>query len=225
MIDADLEVRLLPVASIEILNPRERDRAVFDELIESIRKLGLKKPITVSECSDRDGYRLVCGQGRLEAFIALGQEHIPAITVRAEVDDCFVMSLVENCARRNPSALEMLAEVGALKQRGYSASEIARKIAFTPDHVQAICYLLEHGEERLLDGIHRGVIPVSVALQIARARDSDVRSALIEAYEDKSLPGNKLTAIRRIVELRNVKGKALAPAAPTNRIRRGDRPY
>ena len=41
-------------------------------------------------------YDLVCGQGRLEAFVALGQNEIPAIVIEASEEDCYVMSLVEN---------------------------------------------------------------------------------------------------------------------------------
>ncbi|MGE4411216.1 MAG: hypothetical protein AB7D33_11680 [Sphingobium sp.] len=43
---------------------------------------------------------LVCGQGRLEAFIALAASEIPAIIVEAREKDCFVISPVENLARR-----------------------------------------------------------------------------------------------------------------------------
>ena len=39
----------VPIEAIEILNPRERNQKVFQELVESIRLLGLKKPITVAE--------------------------------------------------------------------------------------------------------------------------------------------------------------------------------
>ena len=38
----------------------------------------------------------------------------------------------------------------------YTNAEIAAKIDFTPDYAAAICYLLEHGEERLLIAIERG---------------------------------------------------------------------
>ena len=47
------EIRLLPIASITVLNPRSRNRRVFNELVASISKLGLKKPITVSRRATR----------------------------------------------------------------------------------------------------------------------------------------------------------------------------
>jgi ParB family chromosome partitioning protein len=204
------EIRPIPVNAITILNPRVRNKRIFNELVTSIAHLGLKKPITVSVRRDQSGYDLVCGQGRLEAFIALGQAEIPAVVLEASEEDCFVMSLVENLARRHHSPLELMREIGALRKRGYSAGEIAAKTDFSEEYIHAICYLLDHGEERLLAGIDRGVIPTSVAMEIARAKDTELQEALAEAYEKKSLPGNQVLAIRRIIELRSVLGKGLA---------------
>ena len=86
------------------------------------------------------------------------------------------------------------------------------------DHLQPPVLLRAvNGEERLLAGIERGVIPTSVAMEIARAKDGDIQEALAEAYENKSIPGNQILAIRRIIELRNVHGKGMA--GPTSRLR------
>ncbi|MGE0705460.1 MAG: plasmid partitioning protein RepB C-terminal domain-containing protein [Pirellulaceae bacterium] len=202
-------IRMVPIADITILNPRSRNKRIFQELVISIKNLGLKKPITVAERADSTGYDLVCGQGRLEAFIALGQSQIPAVVVEASQEDCFVMSLVENLARRQHSPLELLRNIGDLRQRGYSVTEIARKTDFSDEYVSTICYLLDHGEERLLVGVERGIIPPSIALEIARAKDGDVQVALAEAYERKALPGNQVMTIRRIIDQRNAIGKSV----------------
>ncbi len=204
------EIRRIPVSAITILNPRVRNKRIFNELVTSIAHLGLKRPITVSARADQSGYDLVCGQGRLEAFVALGQTEIPAVVLEASEEDCFVMSLVENLARRHHSPLELMREIGALRKRGYSTTEIAAKTDFSDEYVNAICYLLDHGEERLLAGIERGVIPTSVAMEIARAKDTDIQEALAEAYEKRALPGNQVLAIRRIIELRGVLGKGMS---------------
>lgn len=203
------DIRMIPVDGITVLNPRVRNKKIFNELVTSIAHLGLKKPITVSARANGSGYDLVCGQGRLEAFVALGQAEIPAIVLEASEEDCFVMSLVENLARRHHSPLELVRQIGALRERGYSVGEIAAKTDFSDEYISAIAHLLEHGEERLLEGIERGLIPISVAMEIVRAKDGDIQEALAEAYEKKSIPGNQILAIRRIIELRNVKGKGM----------------
>ncbi|WP_421935599.1 plasmid partitioning protein RepB C-terminal domain-containing protein [Phenylobacterium sp.] len=212
-------VELVPIDQITVLNPRARNRRVFEELVTSIAHLGLKKPITVSR-QPSGGYNLVCGQGRLEAFIALGQGKIPALVIEAAEDDCLVMSLVENLARRQHTPLELVRAIGALKQRGYSVQEIAEKTDLSHEYAYAICFLFEHGEEKLIAGVERGTIPPTLAIEIAKAKDGDVQEALADAYESKALPGNQLLAIRRIIEQRNASGKGIngTRAMPRKRV-------
>lgn len=96
------QATLIRTDRIRVLNPRARNRRTFKEMVESIARVGLKRPITVAlrNGADPAEYDLVCGQGRLEAFIALKQDMIPAIVIDADESECLVMSLVENCARR-----------------------------------------------------------------------------------------------------------------------------
>jgi ParB family transcriptional regulator, chromosome partitioning protein len=207
MSTSETNVQMIPIANIAVLNPRSRNKKIFQELVTSISHLGLKKPITVAARTDASGYDLVCGQGRLEAFVELGQAEIPAVVIEASQDDCFVMSLVENLARRQHSPLELMRTIGDLRQRGYSIADIAAKTDFSEEYIYAICYLLEHGEERLLAAVERGVIPPTVAMEIARAKDSEIQQALADAYERKALPGRQVLAIRRIIEQRATMGK------------------
>lgn len=203
------EIRLISTSEITVLNPRARNKRVFNELVNSIARLGLKKPITVSQRKENGGYDLVCGQGRLEAFISLGQAEIPAVVLNVSKEDCYIMSLVENLARRQHAPLEFIREIGALKERGYSYSQIASKLDFSTEYIYAVCYLLEHGEDRLLDAVERGIIPHSIAMEIAKAKDADVQAALAEAYETGTIPGNQVLTIRRIIEQRNLVGKTI----------------
>lgn len=90
------EIRMVPVDRIEVLNHRERNTKVFEEISGNIRTIGLKKPITVTPRPGADGeerYLLVCGEGRLKAFKALGQPTIPALVVNVSDEDAFIMSL------------------------------------------------------------------------------------------------------------------------------------
>ena len=107
-------VELIPLDRIAIPNPRERDKKIFQEIVDSISKVGLKQPITVTRAnfeSEPAEYVLVCGQGRMEAFAALGQKEIPAIVIAAAEEDRMLMGLVENVARRRRHREHVLAEV------------------------------------------------------------------------------------------------------------------
>ena len=205
------EVELIPVDLIDVVNPRIRNKKTFKEIVANIAAVGLKKPITVSRTQSADGnrYNLVCGQGRLEAFLALGQKEIPAIVVAADDEDCQVMSLVENCARRQHRAIDLLRDIQGLKQRGYSLTETAHKTGLTVEYVRGVTRLLDGDEHRLLRAVESGQIPLSVAVDIAEAEDSEVQEALQQAYERKQLRGNRLLVARRIIEQRRKRGKGL----------------
>ncbi len=202
-------VHLIPIARITVVNPRIRNRKSFRELVENIAALGLKKPITVTSRNDSDGpsYDLVCGQGRLEAFIELGESEIPALVIEANPEDSMVKSLVENCARRQHRALDLLHDIGGMKERGYSAAEIAKKTGLSQEYVRGVGRLLAQGEHRLLRAVESGHIPVSVAVEIAEADDIGVQEALQQAYEKKLLRGRRLMIAKRIVENSRRRGR------------------
>jgi len=200
---------MIPVNRVTVVNPRVRNRKVFKDIVTSIAQLGLKKPITVTKHHDSDGprYDLVCGQGRLEAYQALGQTEIPALVMIASPEDCEVMSLVENLARRQHRAIDLLHDIEGLKRRGYAEPEIARKTGLTVEYVKAIIGLLENGEHRLLRAVESGHVPVSVAVEIAQADDAEVQAILQQAYEKRLLRGRKLIVARRLIEQRRRRGK------------------
>ncbi|AMN39061.1 plasmid partitioning protein RepB C-terminal domain-containing protein [Rhodoplanes sp. Z2-YC6860] len=207
----EADVQLIPLDRITVINPRIRNKRVFSEIIENIAEVGLKRPITVTRRDDPDGprYDLVCGQGRLEAYQALGQHEIPAIVVVADTEDCMVMSLVENLARRQHRAIDLLHDIQGLKERGYNDSTIACKTGLTIEYVRAVLRLLQRGEHRLLRAVEAGQIPVSIAVEIASATESETQAILQQAYEKKLLRGHKLIAARRLVEQRQRRGKGL----------------
>ena len=204
-------IEFIPIERISIVNPRVRNTRVFKEIVESISKVGLKRPITVSRRAEADGpyYDLVCGQGRLEAYQTLGQREVPALVVTADPEDCLVASLVENCARRQHKALDLLQDIGGMRQRGYPISEIARRTGLTAEYVGWVSHLLETGEQRLLQSVESGTIPLNIAIEIADASDQDVQAALTSAYEQGLLKGRKLVAAKKLIEIRRRRGKGL----------------
>jgi len=200
-------VTLIPIARVEILNSRERNMKIFEEIVENIKSIGLKKPITVTARSGDDGnpkYLLVCGEGRLNAFRILGETHIPALVVDVSDEDAFIMSLAENIARRGHRPLEILADIEILRKRGYDADTIIHKTGLSPKYVKDIVFLLDQGEERLIEGIQRGAIPLTTALEIARAKDDALLKATPPEQRTDFKPTERdkqLAPIEQIVKL------------------------
>lgn len=213
------EVRMIPIDQIDVLNPRDRNKRVFEEIVGNIKTIGLKKPITVTPRTGENGaerFLLVCGEGRLSAYRSLGEATIPALVFAVSDEDAFIMSLTENIARRQCRPLEILAGIKQLRDKGYSPKEIATKTGLTAQYVTGILTLLQQGEERLLVAVETGRVPLNAALAIVGAGDDDkaMQAALQEAYECGKLRGRQLMEVRRIIERRQTLGRSVARATP-----------
>ena len=201
---------MIPIFQVRLLNPRSRSKAKFSEFVRNISALGLKKPITVAPREEEPGtYDLVCGQGRLEAYQALGQTEVPALVRSVPKQDRYIMSLVENIARSKLTSMELVRELRTLRDRGYTHADIAAKVHISEGYVSMLLRLADNGEERLTRAVERGEIPIAVAMEIAVSDDAAIQQSLAEAYKSKQLRGKALIAARRLAEERRSRGKTM----------------
>lgn len=210
------ELRNVEINKIFVLNPRERNKQIAKEIRQNIEDVGLKRPITISKKAvPQDGYEydLVCGQGRLEAYMAKNQTTIPAIIVDANEEDSLIMSLVENIARKNYQPYELFKNVKQLRDNGYNANEIAEKTGLGKDYINQMLKLQDRGEERLINAVETNKVPLNVAIQIIETPDSEMQSLLQDAYEQNLIRGNKIGQIKKIIEQRKKNGKGLRSRA------------
>jgi len=166
------QVEMIPIDRVIIVNPRVRNRRIFNEIVETVALMGLKRPITVTRRQEGEEtfYDLVCGQGRVGACRTHGYEEVPALVVTADQEDCLDSSLVENCARRQHRALDLLDDIGAMSEA------IARKTGLCYEYVSGVSGLLRRGEERVLRASNRGN-PDQVAVGMADCDDTEIQGA------------------------------------------------
>ncbi|MBF0341461.1 MAG: ParB/RepB/Spo0J family partition protein [Magnetococcales bacterium] len=212
------EIQMIPINRIDVLNPRVRDQKEFKNIVDNIQHLGLKKPITVAPRPDThpQRYHLVCGQGRMEAFMALDQKEIPAFVVDATEEECLVMSLVENIARRMHQPVELFQTIAELKSRGYSNVQIGKKVDLSDKYVGGVVKLLENGEEGLMRAVSHGRLPISVAMDIAGVEEKDAMDALQKGYESGALRGAQFLKAKRLIEMRARWGKKIIQSRSTS---------
>nr|WP_318779852.1 ParB/RepB/Spo0J family partition protein [Nesterenkonia halotolerans] len=109
------EFRSIPVDSI-VPNPRqprqEFDEEHMDELIHSIREIGMLQPVVVRPAGE-GLYELVMGERRWRASKAANLETVPAIVRTTKDDDLLRDALLENIHR---SQLNPLEEAAAYRQ-------------------------------------------------------------------------------------------------------------
>jgi ParB family transcriptional regulator, chromosome partitioning protein len=208
------ELRMIALDRIDVLNPRERNSRVFEQIVGNIQSIGLKKPVIVTPRPGSNGahYLLICGEGRFKAFKTLGHSEIPAMVMNVDDESAFIMSLTENIARRKFSPLELLVGIEQLRDAGYDKKVIAQKTGLSQEYVQAVLYLLKNGEERLLTAVGSGRIPLNAAMTIAGAGNDDkaIQTALQDAYESGKLRGSQLIQARRVIERRRTQGRSIA---------------
>jgi ParB family chromosome partitioning protein len=104
------QVKDLPVDAI-FRNPKQ-PRIYFDpdaisELASNIAQLGLLQPITVRISPIRNGYELIAGERRLQAFKQLRKTNIPAIICNADDQQMGEWALSENACRKDLSDFEI----------------------------------------------------------------------------------------------------------------------
>jgi ParB family chromosome partitioning protein len=121
----------LPLAAI-VPNPRQ-PRTVFDgdaldELVDSIREVGLLQPVVVRPLGD-DTYELVMGERRWRASQLAGTGTIPAIVRPTEDHDLLRDALLENLHRAQLNPLEEAAAYQQLLEDfGCTQDELATRI-------------------------------------------------------------------------------------------------
>ncbi len=45
----DQKIEMIPIAGINVINPRARNKRTHREIVDNIESIGLKRPITVSQ--------------------------------------------------------------------------------------------------------------------------------------------------------------------------------
>jgi ParB family chromosome partitioning protein len=138
---ATVELVAVPGAQLANLSPAdivpnaaqprtEFDREALDELVASIREVGVLQPIVVRPIAGQsDKYELIMGERRLRATKELGLATIPAVIKDTADEDMLRDALLENLHRANLNPLE---EASAYQQLladfGITQEELAGRI-------------------------------------------------------------------------------------------------
>lgn len=198
------EIVLIKACAVKIMNPRPRDRFRHGEITESIDKRGLIKPITVRRIKDKVyEYGLVCGQGRLEALCNLNEEMIPAFIIDIDEETAYLMSLAENMARTNPRAGEQFYRIKEMRERGCSDKEISFTTGFSVAWINDITMLIDKAENKLIAAVESGIVPISLAVEIARTDHEGAQELLIEAFEKGDVKHKDILRFRAILDARS----------------------
>ncbi|HEY0239143.1 MAG TPA: ParB/RepB/Spo0J family partition protein [Friedmanniella sp.] len=202
----------LPLDSI-VANPRQ-PRTVFDgdaldELVDSIREVGLLQPVVVRPLGD-DTYELVMGERRWRASQLAGTGTIPAIVRQTEDHDLLRDALLENLHRAQLNPLEEAAAYQQLLEDfGCTQDELATRIKRSRPQISNTIRLL-----RLPPTVQRrvaaGVLSAGHARALLALPDPLGQERLAQRVVAEGL---SVRATEELVTL----GERQQPAGPTKR--------
>jgi len=208
---AERQYRMIPVNEINVVNSRGREKKQFQENVRSISEVGLYKPILVNRRNlDATGlYDLICGEGRLLAHIELGKTHIAADVWDIDERQAHLMTLGENIARTPPQTIEFARALKEMHDYGMGWKELSAITGKTQEYIRNYVRLIEQGEERLVKGVEDGVFSLNFAMCVAQSNDRSIQHLLMDAFDSGIVNSNNLPRVRKIIEDRLEKGKAL----------------
>jgi len=189
---------------IRVLNPRQRDLKVFEETVKNIESVGQIKPVTLNEWDLKKSgyYSLVCGQGRFEALVRLGQKTILAQIVNVDKKTAHLISLAENLARTRTTSLEHVKMIAEMRRLGVGVSVLMGITGYAKSTLKHYVHLIEHGELALLQAVEDGKISLSFAQLIAYSTATH-QDIILKGLDSGIITPSNLSDVRKILERRD----------------------
>jgi ParB family chromosome partitioning protein len=117
--------------------PRVFNKDKVDDLMDSIKRLGLLEPVVVRK--ESGGYSLVAGERRYRAVEKLGWKEIPARIVEANADLCYEMALAENEKRKSLNPWEVGKAISYLrKDLKKTAFEVSQALGYSERYIKQL---------------------------------------------------------------------------------------
>lgn len=157
---------------------REFNGEAMKELTENIRRNGVLVPILLVK-TGKDSYRLVAGERRLRAAIALALREVPARVIEAEGAKLKELQLFENLHRQDLGPIEEARAFKQFLEGGKNTIEgLAKQVDKSVKYVTRSVRLLEL-PKAAIGAIEKGLITPEHGHQILRAPE-DKRDKLVE---------------------------------------------
>lgn len=179
-------------------NPRKvfsGDR--FDELVKSIRKVGVLEPIIVRTLIEKNttGFQLVAGERRFRASMAIARENdeeatatIPAMVREMTDDEAFDVMTIENLQREDLAPLEEAQNFKMFLNRhgAESLPDLSDRTGISARYIQRRVMVLELPAEAL-EAWNNGSVKYGHLEQLCRVRDKETIAYYLERISDHRL--------------------------------------
>jgi ParB family chromosome partitioning protein len=174
----------------------EFDQELLDELIASIREVGVLQPVVVRPIKGQEGkYELIMGERRLRATKALGLETIPAVIKDTQDEHMLRDALLENLHRAQLNPLE---EASAYQQLlsdfGITQEELAGRIGRSRPQISNTLRLLRLPAP-VQSKVAAGVLSAGHARAILAAGETEAMVRLADKIVNEDLSVRQAEAV------------------------------
>ena len=189
--------------SMDLTDPDpDQPRTGFDEeslqgLAESLSEVGQLVPIRVRLVDGR--FLIIDGGRRYLAAKRAGFETLAAIVESKDLcrGEITQRQLIANCQREDLTPLEKsIALHGLMEATGWNASTIARKLGVSNATISRLLALRQL-PEAIREGVDRGEIPLSSAIELAKEEDKEVQAANAIQVASGALSRDALAGARK----------------------------
>ncbi|MBX3395550.1 MAG: ParB/RepB/Spo0J family partition protein [Phycisphaerae bacterium] len=166
---------------------RSQPRVRFKEelilgLARSIHEAGrVLQPLRVQRINDT--LVVLDGERRLRAARKLGLAHVPVIIEDKDLCETEILhrQLILDCQKEHWTPVERAKAIQQLiRESGWQASQVAEHVGISPATVTKLLSVLELPPETQ-EQVAAGALGMSTAYAIARSKDPDVRTQLVDA--------------------------------------------
>ena len=173
--------------SLNPFQPRSTfDKEKLDELIISIKNIGLIQPITIKKTS-KNKYQLISGERRLRAFKKLNLSKIPCHIRKANDEQSLEMALVENTHRQDLDPIEIAISYKRLiEEIKLTQDELSERIGKKRSTISNYLRLLKLNPI-IQGGIKDGFISMGHGRSMINIDDERIQLSIYEKIISKNL--------------------------------------
>jgi ParB family chromosome partitioning protein len=155
----------------------------LQELVESIKRLGVLQPIVVRPL-DQSRYEIIAGERRWRAATLAGLDEVPIIVRSADTSEALQIALVENLQREDISALECAEAYQVLiTVHGLTQEEVSRRVGKSRSGVANALRLLK--------------LPIRIRESLSMGAISEGHARALLQFDTES---EQLVVFERIIE-------------------------
>lgn len=191
----------------------------LEELVASIKRVGILQPITLRYIEAEDVYQILSGECRFTAAKAAGLEVVPVWVKTPKSEEILLHQIIENWHRSDLNAFDLADSLAQLKAaNGFSQTDLANSTGKNKSEISRLLSLLELAPDvqKIARDDDSGRITKRHLFAVARL-DIERQQKLIHRIQKDDLTALDLE--RYVKRLETPKDKASARGAPVTRRR------